>query len=82
MHLFNSVKWERGLKLAEGSKSSGELCVFCKMFDNRISQRNQEGRSLEETRHAGKPRDRWEEEVWMDAGNFLRSGKVAPSGKP
>jgi len=51
------------------------------MFDDRISQRILEGRSLAEMRHAGKPRDRWEEEVWMDAGNLLRSGKVTPSGK-
>lgn len=38
---------------------------FVRMFDNRISQRILERRSLEETRHACKPRDRWEEEVRM-----------------
>lgn len=51
-------------------------CVFCNdVRQQNLKQRILEGRSLEETSHAGKPRDRREDEVWMDAGNLLGTEK-------
>ena len=54
-------------------------CVFCKDVRQQISQRILEGKSLEETRPASKPRNRLEEEVRMDTDKLLNTKNWCPA---